>query len=151
MNPSETNAWRQELQALLAGIAAYRKPALRRSLSDNYLYATDLPLCAEPEACDSFLKRAAAIGWEKQLNGSWINLRKVLLLFPAGWWDSLPAGGEASCLRELTSRHPELVPTAAQAICLIKAAEEGPAALEEACRTVHVDYARRLREKNRKE
>ena len=151
MNPSEMNAWRQELLALLSDTAAYRKPALRRSLCDDYLYATDLPLCAAPEACISFWKRAAAVGWDARQDGNWINLRKPLSLFPAGWWASLPSEGEAGCLRDLANRHPELVPTPVQAIRLIKAAEEGSESLEEACRAIHRDYAHRLREKKKKE
>ena len=139
-------SWRQELNSLLSAMETSRPPALRRSLSPDYLYATDLPLCASPEVCGAFRSRAAAAGWESCLAGSWINLRKSSPLFPPGWWESLPREGEATCVMDLLRRHPSLRLSRPQSFLLLKAWEESPLSLEKACRSVHQDLARRLRE-----
>lgn len=137
---------RQELNRLLSAMEASRKPALRRSLSPDYLYATDLPLCASSEICEVFRRQAAAAGWESCPAGSWLNLRKAGALFPSGWWESLPREGEAACVSGLLLRHPSLRLSRSQAHLLLKAREESPASLEKACRSVHQDFARQLRE-----
>ena len=146
MRQNVVDPWRQELNRLLSSLEASRPPALRRSLSPDYLYATDLPLCASSEACDTFRARASAIGWESIPSGSWINLRKSSSLFPRGWWDSLPREGEPACVADLLRRHPSLRLSRSQSCLLLKAREEGPASLEKASRSVHQDLARHLRE-----
>ena len=123
-----------------------RPPALRRSLREDYLYAADLPLCAGPEACGAFLRKAGEAGWEAVREGDWICLRPRALSLSGAWWDSLPAGGEAACLRSLAERHPDLFPSPVPLIRLLKAREEGERALETVCRELHRDAARLLRE-----
>ncbi len=139
--------WRRELRLMLDTAGAARAPVLRRSRLPEFLYATDLPACASAGACAAFLLAAAEAGWESTSVGGWICLRKAGCLFPEPWPFFLPGDGEGACLRELSRRHPGLLPSRAQAIALLKAMEEGPAELEKACRSIHEDFARRLREK----
>ena len=141
--------WRKELAALLAAAPVSRPPALRRSLHPEFLFATDLPACAGPESCEIFLRCAADAGWESFQESGWMNLRKKDVLFPPDWWDSLPQEEEAVCLRVLTAVHPSLRFSRLQSCMLQKAREEGPDSLEKACRTVHRDFARQLREQSR--
>lgn len=138
------NPWREELRALLSPLPVRRKPALRRSLRADYLFAVDLPACAEPTVCQSFLHAAAEAGWQAEPAAGWINLRKNLLSAPPGWFPEHPEG-EAACLRELVRRHGEQNIPLEFFLRLLKAREEGPAAWEDACRAAHQDFARRLR------
>ena len=50
MSGYEPGALREELRGLLDGCPSGRPPALRRSLRADYLFATDLPLCAPEDA-----------------------------------------------------------------------------------------------------
>ena len=149
--PNPFASWRQDLNRLLSAMETSRPPALRRSLSPDFLYATDLPLCASPRACDAFRSRADAAGWESTLSGAWINLRPTDLLFPSVWWECLPPEGEPACVASLLRRHPSLRLSLPQSFLLLKALEEGPSSLEKAARSVHQDLARGLREKGRRE
>ena len=140
------NALRQELNGLLAGIAAARPPALRRSLSDEWLYAADLPAVCGGEETAELLKRAEALGWEHAAENGWILFRKEAKEPPEGWYDG-GFGPEAACCLSLLERHPdgcgEGAPAAQRA--LIKAGEEGGKAYEAVCRRLHREWAERLR------
>ncbi|MBQ9252888.1 MAG: hypothetical protein IJ188_09665 [Clostridia bacterium] len=140
------NPWRRELNLLLSSLPARRKPALRRSLRPDFLFAVDLPACVEAPVCEQFLLAAAAAGWQGTEIQGWINLCRGDGALPEGLFppDMI---GEAGCLRSLMDRHTFLRPTEVQWIAMIKAREEGPAAWEQACRLIHQDWARRLREK----
>ena len=140
------NPWRLELRSLLDAAAAARQPALRRSRKADWLFCTDLPLCAPAEAVEAFLARSEALGWECLSEEGWLNLRQRDSLFPDRWWDTAARDGEAACLRGLISRHPELFPSRAQACQILKAWEEGPDRFMAACLSVHRDFALRLRE-----
>ncbi|MBQ9210214.1 MAG: hypothetical protein IJ153_00800 [Clostridia bacterium] len=140
------NPWRRELNLLLSSLPVRRKSALRRSLQPDFLFAVDLPACAEAPVCQQFLLAAAAVGWQGAESQGWINLRREDGALPEGLFP-LDLAGEAGCLHSLMDRHPELRPTEGQWIAIIKAREEGPAAWEQACRLIHQDWARRLREK----
>lgn len=138
------NPWREELQALFLPLSLRRKPALRRSLRPDWLFAVDLPDCAEPEAVEDFLCRAEAGGWKAKEDGHWIQLKPAVFSFPEGMLPS-PPEGEAACLDELLCRHPGSADPEAEMLFLIKAREEGEADWESACRELHREFALRLR------
>ena len=139
------NPWRKELQNLLDCPSLSRKPALRRSLREDYLFASDLPACASPANCAGFCIRAESAGWEALNVDGWIQLRRADGCLPEGWFPDTPEG-EAACIRELICRHPGTADASRELILLLKAREEGPRAWELACRRIHQDLARRLRE-----
>lgn len=138
------NPWRQELREIMEKIPCSRPPALRRSRKEAYLFASDLPACVSAEACLLFLSQAKNAGWEAEQESGWLNLRKAGICRPAGWFPE-GLGGEAACLRALACRHTGKGEASREAIRLMKAREEGPQAWESACRTLHQEWARRLR------
>ncbi len=143
------NAWREELRALLQEISCRRPPTLRRSLKDGWLYATDLPQCAEPVAATAFQQRAMEQGWCSENSEGWIQLTREITLPPQGGFDG-PFGEEAACCRSLTVRHRDSKAAKSDAVerwltQLTKAGEEGPEAYEKACRQIHQIWAAGLR------
>lgn len=145
MNPDFpwVNPWRPELQELFPA-SAQRRPALRRSLDPDWLFAADLPACADSGECGLFLRRAGEAGWEALPGGAWIQLRRPEGTVPEGWFPACPQG-EAACLRSLLLRHPGSAPSLRETNALLKAREQGPAAWERECRILHEDFASRLR------
>jgi len=139
------NPWRKELLTLLGRISSARKPALRRSLRAEFLFATDLPLCAAEDACRRWMREAASTGWDCRQFGDWIEIRREDGLPPEGWFPDFPTG-EASCVAVLLRRHPEETLAPAEILALLKAREAGPGPWEEACRTLHRSLAARLRQ-----
>ena len=144
MNP---NALRREVIAILTVLQLPRLPAIRRSLSADWLYATDLPgYCSEED-----VRRAAGCladaGWTCKTEGGWMLIRKIAAEPPDGWVSS-PFGTQAACcasmLRRQTEKEPGIGETAQYA--LIKAGEEGYKAYEEVCSMLHGEWAERLRQ-----
>ena len=145
------NELRTELKELLDTARSVRPPALRRSLRDDALYATDLPAAAEAETVEAFLRAAGNVGWTARQEAGWIELDKAVRRQPAGGFRG-PYGPEAACLLHLLRRHRPAVPSpeaeeaaAAAARRLIKAGEAGPEAYEKACAQLHTEWAVRLR------
>lgn len=142
------NTFRKELKAILSAPGPHRAPVLRRSLLDDWLYATDLPsLCGENEK-QRFLKEVSANGWETMEAHGWIQLRKPAQEPPEDWYEGA-FGPEADCCRSLLERHPGGDDTEAERVqrILIKAAEEGEKALEAACAGLHRSWAEHLRKR----
>ena len=140
------NALRKELQILLAEPAVVRPPVLRRSLREDWLYATDLPGICDREGQKACLRRLAEAGWECMEEPGWIQMRKSCGEPPEDWYDG-PFGAEAACCLSVLERHRDRMsaaPEAAQRI-LIKAAEEGFRAYGNACAGLHRSWAERLR------
>ena len=65
------NGWRKELNGLLAAERTPRPVALRRSLREDFLYATDLPAVDEA-AARHFAKAAEKAGWIVERCGVWL-------------------------------------------------------------------------------
>ena len=137
---------RKELNNLLVQEGDGRKPAIRRSMSDEWIYATDFPAYAAEEQLKTVRKRLEDAGWENHAEDGWLQLRKTVDKPPEGWFDG-PFGPEAECCRSLLNRHPERRQERDLRIvyALIRAGEEGAAAYETACRRLHHDWAERLR------
>jgi len=137
--------WRADIERLLLSVPSSRKPALRRSLREDWLFSTDLPRCASAEDCLRFQQSAQAAGWDAESSGEWIHLRKIPFYLPGGWF-SPAVSAEAACLRVLLLRHPGTADPAVELLMLMKAREEGNISWEKACRSLHREWARRLRE-----
>ena len=139
---------------MLASLSWQRKPVLRRSLRDAWLYCTDLPMCAEEDAVAEFRRRADARGWCTERDGNWIQLTREIAAPPGGFFDG-PFGEEAACCASLLRRQGRAGPRDAQPdaradgqlilIRLCKAGEEGPEAYERVCAAIHREWAERLR------
>ena len=139
------NALRTELNTLLAAPEDGRSPALRRSRSAEWLYASDLPTLyggSMPEALKEGLAKA---GWETAARDGWLELRKAAPEPPEGWYSG-PFGPEAACCLSLLDRH-RTFGGGAETVqrALIKAGEASGDAYEEACAELHRDWAERLR------
>ena len=146
----KTNALREELNCLIVPEDGRRRPAIRRSLREEWLYATDLPSYASGEQVEAVRRELEGAGWESLAEEGWLQLRKPVDVPPEGWFDG-PFGPEAECCRSLLDRHPECRQEKDQRIGykLIRAGEEGPEAYETACRKLHHDWAERLRKKQK--
>ena len=142
------NPYREELRSMLARLETQRPAVLRRSRSEQWMYATDLPLIAAEDTVESFSGQAQQAGWITGTDGGWLQLDRMIREPAPGMipeeWKSCPAAG---CCRSLLLRHREhLIPSDGQAErMLIKAGEECPDAYEEACRRLHSRWAESLR------
>ena len=142
------NALRKELAALLAEVPANRPPALRRSLDEQWIYATDLPAARGEAGCADFFRKLEKAGWEYTEDSGWILMRKAAKEPPEGWYEGA-FGPEAGCCLSLLERHAKAAegsPEEAQR-ALIRAGEEGDKAYEAVCAKLHRDWADRLRRK----
>ena len=143
------NALRKELDSLLKAPAGRRAPAIRRSLREEWLYATDLPALYGGSIPDGIRTVLSNAGWDYMPDGEWLQMRKPSKEPPEDWYGG-SFGPEAACCLSLISRHPasgEIEPESVQRM-LIKAGEEGENAYEEACAAIHREWASRLREGN---
>ena len=142
------NVWRKELSDILRGLPCIRTAALRRSLTDEWLYATDLPSVCDRKTLSEGICRMKAAGWETVEENGWLMLNKPRKEPPDGWFDGL-FGKEAACCLSLIKRHPSMRENSTNATerLFIKAGEEGPDAYEAACRKLHQEWAEALREK----
>ncbi|MBR3335175.1 MAG: hypothetical protein IKG23_12870 [Clostridia bacterium] len=140
------NALRKELSALLTAPAGKRQPVIRRSLTEAWLYATDLPALNEGNIPESILSALTAAGWAYLTENNWLLMTKPAAQPPEDWYAG-PFGPEAVCCRSLLDRHPPAdgEPSDAAQRMLIKAGEEGEKAYEEACAVLHREWAERLR------
>lgn len=141
------NALRRELTEILDNSGARRTPALRRSIRDDWLYATDLPGLCTGGIPGGILTGLTEAGWEYRIDGQWMQLRKPLKEPPEAWFSG-PYGPEADCCLSILRRHPERMEKQDNALVfrLIKAGEEGPEAYEKTCAKLHGFFSERLRE-----
>lgn len=140
------NKLREELLKICGRVKTRRTPAIRRSLRKDYLYATDLPQTAEKQAVADFLRMVCKNGWKASEEDGWIQLDKPVPIPPPGW-DSGMKGPEETCCLSILMRHagrtdPSDGRTERQ---LVKAGETGAAAYEDTCRSIHAEWAERLR------
>lgn len=144
------NALRSELNTLIFCDGDGRKPAVRRSLREAWLYATDLPSIVNEGILEEICCRLAAGGWEIKTESGWMQLRKTVTEPPGNWFDG-PFGPEAECCRSLLERHTEreAEPDNRIEYSLIRAGEEGAEAYENVCRRLHCEWAERLRKKQK--
>ena len=144
------NALRKELNRLLESENGRRRPAIRRSLREDWIYAADLPEFIPGGELETVCRKLQEAGWECLAEDGWLQLRKPADEPPEDWLDG-PLGPEAACCRSLLSRHPErLREKDWKTVCsLIRAGEEGPEAYEAACRQIHHGWAERLRKKQK--
>ena len=144
------NALRKELKCLLEPENGRRKPAIRRSLLEDWIYAADLPEFIPGGELEAVCRKLQEAGWECLAEDGWLQLRKPADEPPEDWLDG-PLGPEAACCRSLLIRHSErLQEKDWKTVCsLIRAGEEGPEAYEVACRQIHHGWAERLRKKQK--
>jgi len=141
------NALRKELTEILALLPEGRKPALRRSLREEWLYAADVPVISGGDVPAALRKALTGADWEYLQEGDWLQLRKPAYEPPEGWYAG-PFGPEAACCLSLLDRHPARSDEPADPVQrkLIKAGEEGKKAYEETCAALHREWAERLRQ-----
>ena len=140
------NALRKELQELMKIPQAARQPVLRRSIAEDWLYATDLPAVCNGESLSLFLDSIRKAGWEYAEEKGWILMRKPADKPPEEWYDG-SFGTEAGCCLSLLERHERQAIDEPETVqrTLIKAAEEGEKKYEAACAAIHREWAERLR------
>ena len=137
--------WRAELTDMMVLSGYRREPALRRSKKEQFLFATDYPLTADEKAVLRFIGYAHDAGWHTETDQGWIYLsRKPEMNGEEG----MPAfGPESACCLSLLKRHTGgRIPSDGSAErMLLKAAEEGADAYENACERLHAAWAGLLR------
>lgn len=140
------NALRRELAEILTEFPLPRKPAIRRSLTDEWLYAADLPGYCGDETVRMAEARLRAAGWTCERTDGWLMLMKPSCAPPEDWFEG-PFGPQAASCASLLRRHPARDTGAGERAqhILIRAGEEGAAAYEEACAQLHAEWAERLR------
>lgn len=137
---------REEIRALLDLFAGKRPAALRRSLSADYLYATDLPAAAGEEKTAAFRDAAELAGWRTERSGAWILLDREVHEMPEAL-RHVTGGTEAEACGSLLRRHTGgcTEETGILTRRLIKAAEEGTASYRQVCGEIHARMAEKLR------
>lgn len=137
---------RQELREMMQILQTDRPPVLRRSRSEDWLYATDFPAVTGRRNLMVFLQKSSNAGWEYTKENGWILMRKPAEEPPEGWYIGL-FGQEAGCCLSLLERHKKLATDEPEPLqrMLIKAGEEGEKQYEAACACIHRDWAERLR------
>ena len=139
------NNLRKEILGLLEGTAGSRPAALRRSRREDFLYATDLPATASPEAVNDFRRKAENMGWRTEEADGWIQLDRIPAEMPAAVFPGT-SGPEARCCAGILRRHPGKRRNGdREKRMLLKAGEEGPEAYERACGILHREWAAALR------
>lgn len=140
------NSLRRQLSGFMNEQQPERQPALRRSRSADWIYASDIPVLLSDESKGRLLGILEKAGWEHLEDGKWLLLRKTAEEPPEDWYSG-PFGPEAACCRSILARHPGKQGNTSAAVqrILIKAGEEGAAAYEEACLHVHREWAENLR------
>lgn len=136
------NELRKEIRELLSRAESTRPPALRRSLQEEFLYATDLPQTASAATVASFCTEAETAGWQVRIADGWILMDRIPEIFAPR---AEPDGPEARCCASLLKRHTERKNGDREKRMLIKAAEEGAEAYERACGILHREWAAALR------
>ena len=140
------NKLRKEMQEMLATAETDRPPALRRSLREEYLYATDLPQAAAEEAVSAFRRRAEEAGWHTEAENGWILLDPPCAALQETVFRGA-CGCEAKACISLLRRHPEgRRPGQREIRMLAKAAEESTDAFEKTCAALHREWAAALRQ-----
>ena len=142
------NPYREELRSILDDLETERPASLRRSRTEEWLYATDLPAAASESILAAFISRADQAGWKVKREEGWIQLdRKVSVFLPGMIPEEWTAGPAAACCRSLLERHRDhLIPSDGGAErMLLKAGEESPESYEEVCRKLHALWAEMLR------
>ncbi|MBQ8555750.1 MAG: hypothetical protein IJ438_07755 [Clostridia bacterium] len=136
-------ALRCEVQSALAETSSSRKPALRRSDAPDALLATDLPLIADADAQQAFIRRLEGMGWRVLARSGWFLLDKPV---PAPQCAISPhAAGECACCISLLARHPDGGDAASAIRAVVKAAESGAQPFERLCAQLHRHLAAALR------
>ena len=139
------NRLRKEIRNLLADTETERMPALRRSLREDFLYATDLPQAADEAAAAGFCSRAREAGWRTEEADGWIQLVKPGAS-PRDTGFAGPYGTEAACCASLLRRHTGGRRNGEKEMRLLaKAGEESAEAFEKVCRLLHREWAAALR------
>lgn len=140
------NALRKELTVLLTAPPRSRQPVIRRSLTEAWLYATDIPVLYDGQVPNGVLAGLETAGWTFLEKKGWLMLAKPAKEPPEDWYDG-PFGPEAISCRSLLDRHPPVKgePSDTAQRALIKAGEEGEKAYEEVCARLHREWAGRLR------
>ena len=142
------NKLRLEVQALLSGTETVRPAVLRRSLREDYLYATDLPQITDAETAAAFRRAAGDAGWRTAEENGWIQLDRIPETLPEDGFRGIP-GPEARCCESLLRRHAEMRKRNGdrEKRMLLKAREEGPEAYEKCCGKLHREWAEILRKR----
>ena len=143
------NALRRELTEICAQVETRRPPAIRRSLQEQYLYATDLPLAADDSAVDRFIELASGAGWQVSAEAGWLQLDRIITV-PLSDWNTDQYGPESACCLTILRRNAGRLNPSDGTVerQLIKAADQGTDAYEVCCRKIHRDWAERLRTGN---
>ena len=134
---------RAQVQGVLYAVPAKRKPALRRSDAPDALFATDLPMIAEPEAVCAFVADMETLGWNVREEKGWLTLDAAV---PVPEY-SLPTAliGECGCCISLLLRHQEEGAAEDAIRAVVKAAEAGRLSFERLCGQLHGEFAAKLR------
>lgn len=142
------NALRKELSAILDARKPVRKPALRRSRQDEWLYATDILQLVSREERKLLQKELSAAGWDydDKAEHGWLSMKKEATEPPEDWYEG-KFGPEASSCASLLERHPNETDYTDETVqrALIKAGEKGEKAYEATCRKIHQKWAENLR------
>ena len=138
------SALRQELNELLGAADTQRKPFLRRSLKEDFLFTTDLPRTADEAETSRVTDALTCAGWRVLRSGDLLELDRPISCPPM---QALSSCGCADGLRlvSLLVRHPDGSGSDTLVRELAKAEECGGAKLDAWCARVYHDCASALR------
>ena len=145
MLPTEKKMFteREKMQQLLARVPAKRKPALRRSESEDHLFATDLPELTDTESLRTFRETLLKEGWTSSIVSGWLLMDRV----PPEKIITAERSAEAEACAAILERHSAQKNSGDREWrMLYKACEQGGEKEEKAFRTIHGELAQALRE-----
>lgn len=133
---------REQLRELLAKTEAVRKPALRRSNNEEFLFATNLPLITKENELTRFLSEAQSTGWTCRIESGWLLLDKV----PDEKIIIAERSTEAEACAAILERHSIKADGRREWRILYKACEQDEKKVSEAFMMLHAEMALALRE-----
>ena len=138
--------WREQLSGLMSDAGYRRKPAIRRSTRDGYLFATDFPQAADEHSVQVFLKTAENTGWKTEMISGWIELTRYTDFAEASDRSVFGSPEAACCLSLLNRYNGDKAPSDGDIERkILKALEEGFDKYDSLCRSIHSSWAAALR------
>ncbi len=139
--------FRSEVTGFIEPLCCVRRPSIRRCDDPEWLLATDLPLLIDQERMKEFLNRISEAGWQSQLFGDWLYLRREIKPPEYETRADEQICESCMCLISLLERHPGGESSQRERIAMCKAEEYSRQEFLRFMDLLHREWATRLRQR----